>query len=205
MSLLKSYSYLCLSLSISLNKMSSQGNDPISCFLNLPQALNSFQNHCSALLHNLSNPLPLKTQLQSTFSTLLNPKPNPPLHSTISPSDSVPKKSPLWARLPETAKTQFTLPSAPSSLSLSTEAIEKRLAGIPVYALSNASEEFVLVSGASAQKSLGLFCFKKDDAETLLQHIGTMDPSARYGSKVVPVALNKVGFSKFSLYSVCII
>uniref|UniRef100_A0A9I9DZ24 Protein TIC 22-like, chloroplastic n=2 Tax=Cucumis melo TaxID=3656 RepID=A0A9I9DZ24_CUCME len=191
LSLLKSPS-LTLSLSLSLNKMSSHGNDPISSFLNLPQALNSFQNHCSTLLHNLSNPLPLKTQLQSTFSTLLNPKPNPPLHSTISPSDSVPNKNPLWARLPETAKTQFSRPSSPSPLSLSTEAIEERLAGIPVYALSNASEEFVLVSGASTQKSLGFFCFKKDDAETLLQHIGTMDPSAHYGSKVVPVALNKV-------------
>lgn len=75
---------------------------------------------------------------------------------------------------------------------MSTEAIEERLAGIPVYALSNASEEFVLVSGASTQKSLGLFCFKKEDAEALLQHIGTMDPSAQNGSKVVPVALNKV-------------
>ncbi|XP_038886518.1 protein TIC 22-like, chloroplastic isoform X1 [Benincasa hispida] len=181
--------------------MSSQGNDPISSFLkpnqleiNLPQALTSFQNHCSALLHSLSNlppfnpPLPLKTQLQSTFSTLQN-QANRALHSTISVFDPVPKH-PVWARLAETTKTQFG--SAPSRLALSTEAIEERLAGIPVYALSNASEEFVLVSGASTQKSLGLFCFKKEDAEALLHHIGTMDPSAQNGSKVVPVALNKV-------------
>lgn len=75
---------------------------------------------------------------------------------------------------------------------MSTEAIEERLAGVPVYALSNAAEEFVLVSGASSGKSLGLFCFKKEDAESLLEHIRVMDPGMRSGSKVVAVALNKV-------------
>lgn len=75
---------------------------------------------------------------------------------------------------------------------MSTEAIEERLAGVPVYALSNASEEFVLVSGASSGKSLGLFCFRKEDAEALLQQIGSLDPRMQHGSKVVAVALNKV-------------
>lgn len=75
---------------------------------------------------------------------------------------------------------------------MSTEAIEERLAGVPVYALSNAAEEFVLVSGSSTGKSLGLFCFKKEDAETLLEQIRSMDPAMQSGSKVVAVALNKV-------------
>lgn len=76
---------------------------------------------------------------------------------------------------------------------MSTEAIEERLAGIPVYALSNSNEEFVLVSGASNRKSLGLICFKKEDAEALLEQMRSMDPLMRKeGSKVVPVALNKV-------------
>lgn len=72
------------------------------------------------------------------------------------------------------------------------EAIEERLAGIPVYALSNSAEEFVLLSGVRTGKSLGLFCFKKEDAEALLEQMKAMDPGMQRGSKVVAVALNKV-------------
>ncbi|URD72843.1 Tic22-like family [Musa troglodytarum] len=77
-------------------------------------------------------------------------------------------------------------------LAMSTEAIEERLAGVPVYALSNAAEEFVLVSGVRTGKSLGLFCFKKEDAEALLEQMRSMNRDMREGSKVVAVALNKV-------------
>lgn len=85
---------------------------------------------------------------------------------------------------------------------MSTEDIEERLAGVPVYALSNADEEFVLVSGVSTGKSLGLFCFKKEDADALLDQMKIMDPGMRNGSQVVPVALNKVDyFFTFHFYS----
>ena len=78
---------------------------------------------------------------------------------------------------------------------MSAQVIEERLAGVPVYALSNSNEEFVLVSGFSTGKSLGLFCFKQEDAEALLEQMKSMDPGMRKGgSKVIPVALNKVGF-----------
>lgn len=75
---------------------------------------------------------------------------------------------------------------------MSAEEIEDRLDGIPVYALSNPEDEFMLVSGTSTGKSLGLFCFKKEDAESLLDQVIAVDPHMRHGSKVVPVALNKV-------------
>ncbi|CAL9083198.1 unnamed protein product [Musa hybrid cultivar] len=77
-------------------------------------------------------------------------------------------------------------------LAMSTEVMEERLAGVPVYALSNAAEEFVLVSGVRTGKSLGLFCFKKEDAEALLEQMRSMNRDMREGSKVVAVALNKV-------------
>ena len=83
---------------------------------------------------------------------------------------------------------------------MSIEAIEERLAGVPVYALSNSAEEFVLVSGASSEKSLGLFCFKKEDAEALLGQIESMDPRMRSGSKVVAVALNKVSYKLLTTF-----
>lgn len=75
---------------------------------------------------------------------------------------------------------------------MSVEAIEERLAGVPVYALSNASKEFVLVSGEKTGTSLGFFCFKEEDAEALLQQMRSMEPTMREGSQVVAVALNKV-------------
>lgn len=90
---------------------------------------------------------------------------------------------PPWARISQNAT-----PIRP----LSTEAIEQRLEGVPVYALSNATDEFLLVSGASTGKNLGLFCFKKEDAEALLHQVTAIDPLMPNGSKVVPVALNKV-------------
>ncbi|KAH0992501.1 hypothetical protein GBA52_003984 [Prunus armeniaca] len=144
----------------------------------------------------------------SSTPTLLPSKPNssPPsptsktkqsMHSILGCQGSVPKhssgKTPVWARIAVNNKTQTTnSPGNGSKAAMSTEAIEERLAGVPVYALSNAAEEFVLVSGASSGKSLGLFCFKKEDAEALLEHIRIMDPGMRSGSKVVAVALNKV-------------
>lgn len=75
---------------------------------------------------------------------------------------------------------------------MSNEAIEERLAGVPVYALSNSDEEFVLIKGSKTGKSLGLFCFKKEDADSLLDQMKLMDPGMRRSSSVVAVALNKV-------------
>uniref|UniRef100_A0A803LZI2 Protein TIC 22-like, chloroplastic n=1 Tax=Chenopodium quinoa TaxID=63459 RepID=A0A803LZI2_CHEQI len=75
---------------------------------------------------------------------------------------------------------------------MSNEAIEERLAGVAVYALSNSNEEFVLVSGRKSKNSLALFCLKEEDADTLLDQMRLMDPNMRRGASVVPVALNKV-------------
>lgn len=75
---------------------------------------------------------------------------------------------------------------------MSVEEIEERLAGVPVYALSNKEKEFVLVSGDKTRNSLGFFCFKEEDAVALLQQMRSMEPEMREGSHVVAVALNKV-------------
>jgi hypothetical protein len=88
---------------------------------------------------------------------------------------------------------------APASAALPVSEIEERLAGVPVYALANAANEFVLVSSTSAgpdghegwrsPPALGLLCFRREDADALLAQ---MDGDMRAGSSVVPVALNKV-------------
>lgn len=52
---------------------------------------------------------------------------------------------PPWARIAQ--------PWGGRPMAMTVEAIEERLEGIPVYALSNASEEFLLVSGSSSSAS----------------------------------------------------
>ncbi|XP_057417810.1 protein TIC 22-like, chloroplastic [Lotus japonicus] len=129
---------------------------------NFHKTFADLQTRCTTFVHNL---------------TLLRPNPPPPPFRTNLP----------WARISQntSATTTGPVPAAKSS-------IEQCLEGVPVYALSNAAEEFLLVSGSSTGKNLGLFCFNKDDAEALLHQVTEIDPHIRQGSKVVPVALNKV-------------
>jgi hypothetical protein len=112
--------------------------------------------------------LPIQTHLTSFLSSLPFPRPIPSLSSP---------------------------PPAASAAALPATEIEDRLAGVPVYALANSSQEFVLVSkthgggGATPPPALGMLCFRREDADMLLAQ---MDGDMRAGSTVVPVALNKV-------------
>ncbi|KAJ6338843.1 hypothetical protein OIU76_008329 [Salix suchowensis] len=150
--------------------------------IDLHHAFTTLQDHCSTFLQNLSHQFPLfnpnfQTHTRQSLDTLI---------SRLNPNYSFSSKNPSWARISHE-------PISHPGTSMSTETIEERLAGVPVYALSNSNEEFVLVSGLSTGKSLGLFCFKQEDAEALLEQMKSMDPGMRKGgSKVVPVALNKV-------------
>ncbi|XP_078447455.1 tic22-like family protein [Wolffia australiana] len=121
----------------------------------------------------LVGPAMAAASLRSLLSSAAKSFPNFEKHKS--------SKNPAWARI-----------SHRFDLAMSVESIEERLAGIPVYALSNSAEEFVLVSGVKSGKSLGIFCLKEDDAEGLLSQMKIMDPGMRQGSRVVAVALNKV-------------
>lgn len=123
--------------------------------------------------------LPIQAHVTSFLSSLPQALPPPP----------------PWARIPSPS-------SASTSVALPTAEIEERLAGVPVYALANAAQEFVLVSSTRVggqggegvrvrpPPALGLLCFRKEDADALLEQ---MEGDMRAGSSVVPVALNKVG------------
>lgn len=63
-------------------------------------------------------------------------------------------------------------------LAMSTEQVSKRLDGVPVYTVSNSANEFVLVSDINSQKSLGIFCFRQEDAEALLSQVYILRISA---------------------------
>eukprot|EP00270_Netrium_digitus_P011612 TRINITY_DN370_c0_g1_i1.p1 TRINITY_DN370_c0_g1~~TRINITY_DN370_c0_g1_i1.p1 ORF type:complete len:529 (-),score=108.98 TRINITY_DN370_c0_g1_i1:103-1587(-) len=78
------------------------------------------------------------------------------------------------------------------TIAMSTEAVARRLDGVEVYTVSNAANEFVLVSDMDSQKSLGLFCFRQEDAEALLAQVKDKEPSLGRGARVVAVTLDKV-------------
>ncbi|KAL8481004.1 hypothetical protein ACS0TY_027514 [Phlomoides rotata] len=132
----------------------------------LHQAVTSLQSNFSSFFHDLKTNPPLKNPF---FAKIANG--NNPFNSKSSPSSS-----------------SFT----PKNHAMSAEVIDERLAGVPVYALINGSQEFVLVSGTNTGKNLGLFCFNEADAQTLLNHMMSVDPSMSSGSQVVPVALSKI-------------
>lgn len=162
--------------------------------LNLHQAFTNLQNHCSGLLQNISN-IPFLNPNLSSLKTHIESSAKHALEfgiSNFNAGSSSSCKNPVWARFPHKNETQLEPAAHQSSAFNAVEVIEERLAGVPVYALSNSAEEFVLVSGVKTGKSLGLFCFKREDAESLLEQMKSMDPGMRRGSRVVAVALNKV-------------
>ncbi|CAI5489383.1 unnamed protein product, partial [Closterium sp. Naga37s-1] len=77
-------------------------------------------------------------------------------------------------------------------VAMSAPQVEKRLEGLAVYTVSNEANEFVLITDAEGSKSIGLFCFRKEDAETLLAQVKDRDASLGKGARVVPVAMDKV-------------
>ena len=56
-------------------------------------------------------------------------------------------------------------------IALSQEDVSRTLEGVPVYTISNAGNEFVLVSDPEGSKSLSLLCFRQQDAEALLSQV----------------------------------
>lgn len=151
--------------------------------LNLHHVLSDVQNHCSAFLSRFPHfSFDPKTLFESTISNIQNHA-----QRTLPCSG----KAPVWARI-----------AGDGGGGMPLTAIEERLAGVPVYALSNSSDEFVLVTGVRTGKSLGLFCLNKEDAETLLEQMKLTNPKMRQGAKVVAVALNKVCNMLYFLVSV---
>lgn len=175
-----------------MESSSSSPTKPLQ--FNLHEAITKLQNQCSSFFNNLN----LNHHQHLFTAPFSNPKPNSAKFSFESalteagndskqPNRSLPfTKNPVWARI-MADKTVAT-----GGVGMTDEDIEQRLAGVPVYALSNSSEEFVVVSGQNPVNSLGLLCFKEEDAETLLGQMKAMDPRMRPGSKVVPVALSMV-------------
>lgn len=57
------------------------------------------------------------------------------------------------------------------SATQSVDGVAKRLVGTAVYTVSNSSNEFVLMSDPDGVKSIGLLCFRQEDAEAFLSQV----------------------------------
>ncbi|KAK6245257.1 hypothetical protein QUC31_000065 [Theobroma cacao] len=79
-----------------------------------------------------------------------------------------------------------------AAATLSPEQVSKTLAGTAVYTVSNSNNEFVLISDPIGPKSIGLLCFRQEDAEAFLAQVRLRRRELRSNAKVVPITLDQV-------------
>jgi len=77
--------------------------------------------------------------------------------------------APILRHRPPFASVSQPKQAAPASLS--SDHVAKTLAGTAVYTVSNSNNEFVLISDPNAAKSIGLLCFRQEDAEAFLAQV----------------------------------
>ncbi|XP_073263432.1 protein TIC 22, chloroplastic isoform X2 [Populus alba] len=79
-----------------------------------------------------------------------------------------------------------------ATANLSSDHVAKTLAGTAVYTVSNSNNEFVLISDPNGAKSIGLLCFRQEDAEAFLAQVRLRRRELRSQAKVVPITLDQV-------------
>lgn len=62
-------------------------------------------------------------------------------------------------------------PALAATATLGPDHVARTLAGTAVYTVSNSNNEFVLISDPDAAKSIGLLCFRQEDAESFLSQV----------------------------------
>lgn len=141
--------------------------------------------------------LPLAAAPMSNPSPSPTPPPNPLaaassfLHhhlSSLASRFAVPRPALAAARPPGPQGAPHS-----QSLALAPDEVARALTGTPVFTVCNSSNEFVLVSDpATGLRSLGLLCFRSEDADSLLSHVRKRQPMLGKGAKVVPITLDQV-------------
>ncbi|KAL7207888.1 hypothetical protein ACSBR1_029773 [Camellia fascicularis] len=75
---------------------------------------------------------------------------------------------------------------------LSSDHVAKTLSGTSVYTVSNSNNEFVLISDPNSLKSIGLLCFRHEDAQAFLAQVQSRKRELRSKARVVPITLDQV-------------
>ncbi|CAN7069169.1 unnamed protein product [Brassica oleracea var. botrytis] len=93
--------------------------------------------------------------------------------------------SPPFASVSQSSKPSSTTTLNPSH-------VAKALAGTSVFTVSNTNSEFVLISDPTGDKSIGLLCFRQEDAEAFLAQARLRRRELKTNAKVVPINLDQV-------------
>ncbi|CAN7015649.1 unnamed protein product [Brassica rapa subsp. trilocularis] len=94
---------------------------------------------------------------------------------------------------PFASVSQYPKPSAgTSTATLNPSHVAKALAGTSVFTVSNTNNEFVLISDPAGDKSIGLLCFRQEDAEAFLAQARLRRRELKANAKVVPINLDQV-------------
>ncbi|XVE55909.1 hypothetical protein DITRI_Ditri03aG0194800 [Diplodiscus trichospermus] len=96
---------------------------------------------------------------------------------------------PLFASV---SQSKAAAAAATAAATLSPEQVAKTLVGTSVYTVSNSDNEFVLISDPNGAKSIGLLCFRQEDAEAFLAQVRLRRRELRSNAKVVPITLDQV-------------
>ncbi|XP_031119348.1 protein TIC 22, chloroplastic [Ipomoea triloba] len=134
--------------------------------------------HCARLGADLSTRLDEAKRFGSKLAASF-PVPLPSAGSRFQPSHS---------SLPFASVSQKPGPGS----ALSSDRIAKTLLGTSVYTVSNANNEFVLISDPNSAKSIGLLCFRKEDAEAFRAQVRSRRREVKGEVKVVPITLDQV-------------
>ncbi|KAI4375033.1 hypothetical protein MLD38_012951 [Melastoma candidum] len=86
----------------------------------------------------------------------------------------------------------ITQPRGSSASPVAGGHVARSLVGTSVYTVSNSNNEFVLVSDPDGSKSIGLLCFRQEDAESFLAQVRLRRRELKGQAKVVPITLNEV-------------
>ncbi|KAK1554405.1 hypothetical protein Q3G72_011621 [Acer saccharum] len=84
------------------------------------------------------------------------------------------------------------VPKQAVAATLTTDYVAKKLVGTAVYTVSNSNNEFVLISDPNGAKSIGLLCFRQEDAEAFLAQVRLRKRELRGQAKVVPITLDQI-------------
>ncbi|XP_010437775.1 PREDICTED: protein TIC 22, chloroplastic-like [Camelina sativa] len=79
-----------------------------------------------------------------------------------------------------------------TTTTLNPSLVAKALAGTSVFTVSNTNNEFVLISDPTGDKSIGLLCFRQEDAEAFLAQARLRRRELKTNAKVVPITLDQV-------------
>lgn len=143
-----------------------------------------FHQHCHRLCAELASRFEDTKRLAGTLSEGWPPVAN------RRPRSSYP---PLFASV--------TQPKQALAAGLSSEHVAKTLTGTAVYTVSNSNNEFVLISDPNGVNSIGLLCFRQEDAEAFLAQVSNSVSRVQFPRNDRKV----IQMNRFSFLFICLL